>query len=185
MNKFLKQLLCSHKYESLERPDKDGKSMIHCIKCDKKKYGKISISKEVRNKYLYCNCGNDLIRDSYVETDELGLDHYICSRCNAHQICNPDIFIGNPRVSDEEYNELVLIKNHQKGDNWDNKTVYKTYCNEDLNNLSSDILQDMIDYIQEVIDNKVKIIGFINNTNTQIPGNPDIYTNALKNVKIK
>ncbi len=41
-----------------------------------------------RNNFIWCNCGNDLVRDSYEKELENGVYQYRCSSCGEKSIFN-------------------------------------------------------------------------------------------------
>lgn len=47
-----------------------------------------------------------------------------------------------------------VISNSVKSAEWTKSVVYKVYCNDDLNELPKSILEDMRDYIIEIINSK-------------------------------
>lgn len=89
----IKQLLCHHKWEMLEKPnkEKDKVSKVRCVKCG---YNTALPANKIyknetntRSNYLWCDCSNDLIRDSYVESILPSTwSMYKCSNCGKTQI---------------------------------------------------------------------------------------------------
>lgn len=85
--------MCFHKFFKLERPKEGIKTKVQCEKCNGvylKNVDKIPdfMMSNNRTNYLWCNCGNDLIRDSYEKELENGVYQYRCSSCGEKSIFN-------------------------------------------------------------------------------------------------
>ena len=77
--------ICRHEWQYLSKPSYC--TDVECVKCGKVDYivrEKLPIFSKMAHRSTYCwcpECGNDLVRDSFV-SDDRGLVVYKCSRCD-------------------------------------------------------------------------------------------------------
>ena len=87
-----------------------------CVDCKKIIYRKkeIPYRKHYRHNYSWCSCGNDLIRDSYVDEAKKDVNgviiyRYLCSNCGEESFWTFDIGICALRVNFDKYGNIKKI----------------------------------------------------------------------------
>lgn len=93
-------MFCLHKkWEMLDKPNSEEKSHCRCMKCGKTKFRKLPVHKNGRYNYLWCECGNNLDRESFYceymdDEDKLYKYVYKCDKCGLTSLWTFDIAPG-------------------------------------------------------------------------------------------
>lgn len=75
-------LFCFHKWQYKFRPIIGKKNKVICVKCNLEAYKKVSKKNVIKKDYIWCRCGNDLLRDSFNREFEKGIVEFKCTNCN-------------------------------------------------------------------------------------------------------
>ena len=71
-------------WEYLSKPE-NSKAKVRCAKCRKVDFRKVNEFRILPRTYCWCpSCGNDLVRDSFVNEDKDGIVTYKCSECEVN-----------------------------------------------------------------------------------------------------